>query len=722
MANQEILSYLKQSLATGQSAEETKKVLLGVGWREGDIDAAIKELGLVSGGVPVVSGQKPAVFQPQPARIQLMVHKGGFPGKVIFFAVAAFLIFGGGGAYAYFYVFQQETPEQVLAEAVSNLLSVKSLSGDGGFRVRISRGPDFFGSSMVESGEIKNPFPASIGFTVKSSFDLTSRLKPKGFENVEIDVEYGGEKSTLGLELLFSEQKVYFKVTKASGALFEKIGIDPALVLGKWVLIDPAGLGEGDLFLTGGMVAPQLTPSAFSLSEKEVEDLTKAFYRIFKVKEELGPEDAGGVKSYHYILTIDREEVKKVIVEYWKAMAPPDSVSSREAKEFEATIDEGLRGFFDYVGKNIDSKGLEVWIGKKDKWLRKTVLDVKIDDKDNGIKADVGFALDYSGFNEPVSVLEPKDAISIEDLMASLGEGTSMGSLAEVRDSTRLSDLSTLKAATDLYLADVATAKLCASNRTIYASAPIKPPAGWVLGKNAGSRNVNGSGWFPVDFTGISSGAPIGSLPLDMINDVSNKAIYIFACDPSRGGAYEFNAVMQSDKYIKSMSEDGGDDSAVYEVGTDPGLNLIPKGFWNEISATPESSKFINNKNSGPGGSVSANDKKRVSDLRQVQSGLELYYDKCGYYPGRVDCGSSFGSAPKTWGDLGKILTDTKVGVSSLPKDPNPGATYLYGSANGDDYILGAKLDSASNPVLQGDVDGLKFGVNCNDPVYCVEL
>ncbi|MEK9173355.1 MAG: hypothetical protein AAB594_02175 [Patescibacteria group bacterium] len=718
MANPDILSYLKQSLATGESVEVAKKALLGVGWRDSDIDATIKELGVVSSVKPEVLGREQSGFRSQPAGIQPQVYRGTSRKKVFFFVVVALLIFSGGGAYAYFYVFETETPEAVLAEAVSNLLAMKSLGSEASFTLRIPEGPDFFGSSFGESPDSRETFPASIDVGVKGYFDLADRLKPIGSESFEVNVEYGGEKFNLSFEFLFFGQKIYLKVTKVSGVLAEKIGVDPTLVLNKWILLEPTDLGGGGSFLTGGMLMPQVAPPDFSFSKKQVEDLTRAFYKIFRVKEELGQEDAGGAKSYHYILTVDRDEVKKIIIEYWKAVAPPGDVSPEGEKEFEIAINDGLKGFFDYIDKNVDSKGLEVWIGKKDKLLRKTVLEVKINDKDSGFKADMGFAVDYSGFDEPVNVEEPKDAISIEDLMASLGGGGGAGSLVEAQDNTRFSDLATMNSMMALYLADVVDAKICESKRTIYASAPIKVPPGWTLGKNSGLRSVDGKGWLPVNFEKISSGAPIDSLPLDMVNDASSKTIYLFACDPSLS-TYEFNTVLQGDKFVKSMSSDGGDDPAVYEVGTDPGLNLIPKGFWNEISATAESSKFING---GSGGSASANDKKRVSDLRQVQSGLELYYNKCGYYPGRVDCGSSFGSAPKTWGDLLKILTDTKVGVSGLPKDPDPSATYWYGSTNGNDYILGAKLDSASNSVLRDDIDGLKFGVNCNDPVYCVQL
>jgi prepilin-type N-terminal cleavage/methylation domain-containing protein len=114
-------------------------------------------------------------------------------------------------------------------------------------------------------------------------------------------------------------------------------------------------------------------------------------------------------------------------------------------------------------------------------------------------------------------------------------------------------------------------------------------------------------------------------------------------------------------------------------------------------------------------------DARRISDLRQVQTGLELYYGKNGNYPLTME-----------WGTLQSTLKSANIGVTNVADDPNATQHYLYGS-DGIGYIIGAKLDDHNNPSLKDDVDGndaSTYSINCTgtpvspatDAVYCVRL
>jgi len=56
-------------------------------------------------------------------------------------------------------------------------------------------------------------------------------------------------------------------------------------------------------------------------------------------------------------------------------------------------------------------------------------------------------------------------------------------------------------------------------------------------------------------------------------------------------------------------------------------------------------------------------------------------------------------------------------------KFPSPQVStypYYYGvSGDGLQYVIGARLER-DNAVLRDDVDGTLFGIDCNDPVYCI--
>jgi len=107
-------------------------------------------------------------------------------------------------------------------------------------------------------------------------------------------------------------------------------------------------------------------------------------------------------------------------------------------------------------------------------------------------------------------------------------------------------------------------------------------------------------------------------------------------------------------------------------------------------------------------------DARRVSDLREVQNSLELYYFKNNSYP-----------TANSWADLRTALTAAGIGVSIVPNDPlsDSGKTYYYGvSADKQSYTLGTTLEDPNNSALKDDIDGSSNSVSCADPVYCVQF
>lgn len=122
-------------------------------------------------------------------------------------------------------------------------------------------------------------------------------------------------------------------------------------------------------------------------------------------------------------------------------------------------------------------------------------------------------------------------------------------------------------------------------------------------------------------------------------------------------------------------------------------------------------------------------DARRLSDLRQVQTGLELYFGKCGHYPGdAISAGVCPGpSAPTDWVSLTAALVASDLGISQLPKDPTTGRSYVYvPSIDGTRYVLGAFLEDPNSRAFQDSLTGVVNGVDCGQagavPLYCVGL
>jgi prepilin-type N-terminal cleavage/methylation domain-containing protein len=130
----------------------------------------------------------------------------------------------------------------------------------------------------------------------------------------------------------------------------------------------------------------------------------------------------------------------------------------------------------------------------------------------------------------------------------------------------------------------------------------------------------------------------------------------------------------------------------------------------------------------------SGRDARRLSDLREVQNALELYFSKCGYYPGPTvsgSCGSTPWSQTSKWADLTAAITGSNIGVSTVPNDPSAGHTYYYGTPSGGaSYILAATLENSNNSVFTTyqapSITGYTFSdsgfVSCAAPTYCITL
>jgi prepilin-type N-terminal cleavage/methylation domain-containing protein len=158
--------------------------------------------------------------------------------------------------------------------------------------------------------------------------------------------------------------------------------------------------------------------------------------------------------------------------------------------------------------------------------------------------------------------------------------------LAQSRDANRVSDLATLSSAIGLYQTDVAGASI-GSSSTTYPSIPsasstcgdlglITLPSGYsyYCSSSAKYRSIDGSGWIPIDFREISSGAPFGSLPVDPSNKASANLYYTYTVG---GSQYELTADLESLKYASMSQSDGGIYNNLYEKGTN--LALLPVDY-----------------------------------------------------------------------------------------------------------------------------------------------
>lgn len=148
--------------------------------------------------------------------------------------------------------------------------------------------------------------------------------------------------------------------------------------------------------------------------------------------------------------------------------------------------------------------------------------------------------------------------------------------LRKTRDTKRISDLDTLRTAINLYITDQGELTGLDSN-VCYVYTANAPTNGCNTVTVKEDQSNNGSGWIPIEFTKISSGAPISSLPIDPNPTIGATAttsrVYYFKADTD-SSTFELNANMESAYYQKDgdgdvESKDGGSNPDLYEVGSD---------------------------------------------------------------------------------------------------------------------------------------------------------
>ena len=114
-------------------------------------------------------------------------------------------------------------------------------------------------------------------------------------------------------------------------------------------------------------------------------------------------------------------------------------------------------------------------------------------------------------------------------------------------------------------------------------------------------------------------------------------------------------------------------------------------------------------------------DSRRIGDLRQVQNALELYYNKCGHYPGDATCGSV--ALGDDWSGMSAALSGAGIGINTIPTDPSMGKAYHY-ATDLKTYVLGAELEETTNPNLRQSVNNPSItAAFCNSSTtYCIQF
>lgn len=140
------------------------------------------------------------------------------------------------------------------------------------------------------------------------------------------------------------------------------------------------------------------------------------------------------------------------------------------------------------------------------------------------------------------------------------------------RDAARLSDLANLQQAIT-----VAVQEATESGSQVLCFGSTDYPCNG--NSVSGTRASNGSGWVKVNL-GTQQSVSVPTLPADPLNSSGATGFHYAYCadDPSGADGWEINAKLESQQQSGKMTSDGGDDNALYEVGSNLTLMGVSTG------------------------------------------------------------------------------------------------------------------------------------------------
>lgn len=290
-------------------------------------------------------------------------------------------------------------PDEVIVKSLTEIGKVKSSATE----VSLSYGITTGDPSSVED------MTANLKLNISQDNSAANNPKAKGNFEVKISSKIGFG-ITLGGELRQKGKESYYKITDISlpaeiEQSFSEMGID----------VNTARESLKANWIKGEAQTAEDMAKSEQILEKYNQILKES--RPWIVKKQMQDEKIRAVKAYHYSIVLEKEKLKKLVLDLIKASEESQGQAEENPAFSEMMLVGTIGGIFDVFG---DVPG-DIWIGKKDNLPYKIVLEKQIDSKDfSGTAGGIlKLKLEINGadFNKPVSVEAPADAKRIEEVL-----------------------------------------------------------------------------------------------------------------------------------------------------------------------------------------------------------------------------------------------------------------------------------------------------------------
>lgn len=290
--------------------------------------------------------------------------------------------------------------------------------------------------------------------------------------------------------------------------------------------------------------------------------------------------------------------------------------------------------------------------------------------------------------------------------------------MQQSRDATRIADLATLNSAVSLYKVDQSgsLSYSLGNASSAYVSVPdpsstcgdlgfLAAPSGftYACAPDTAYRRIDATGWIPVALNQISGGSPIGSLPVDPVNQTSSGLFYGYS---TNGSKFEVTALLESPKYRKQYDANPDDPGFPGVLANGMSFTISPfynssglVGYWpfDEGSSTKVIDQSGNGDNGTwngtPAGSGSYYGPGKVGNYAGAFNGSNDYVDfgnptilPSGYSPRTLCAWGELTSIPGSWGWMAAFGT---AGTGEAMFIGTNGTTLYMGGYGNDISVAG---------------------------------
>jgi len=314
--------------------------------------------------------------------------------------------------------------------------------------------------------------------------DNSDSKNPKSKGDFDFSISFDGTSFSFGGENILVGEKSFFKLTKTPTIpeRFLETEIDFANILAgiknRWIEIDSESISNWLREVVKEMPESEgILPEMEKMTEreKEMEEKIKkileeklATEKLFLIKRELPDENIRDKKVYHYLLALNQEEFKKLILEIAKIyidttfetmleVYPKTFRPSQEEieKEKEMAIEE-LEKNLGKILEKIGEINAQIWIGKRDLLLYKFKTEKEIEiaklseGKEKGVIS-VKAEVNLSKFGEVVEVKEPEEFKAIGEILEEILGPIIKGAQSQTRDAKRMADMRQIRDLMEFY-------------------------------------------------------------------------------------------------------------------------------------------------------------------------------------------------------------------------------------------------------------------------------